>query len=230
MKKNLLTVLLLLCAPLTSLSQVQSKKSKPQPAERRTPRAKAVDGDGEGAAEPKIGQPKRVSKQVFVELLNKGSRMVESGELDLNTPIEIEVSADRGPNGTLRNIEIKQKTIVAPQRELAREFVEAISSSGALEFLSDVRRIVFTLKLDGSSLSASASSEMMSAEKAAQYAQAGNLLLEAGAALKRGRDEEVVYKGANVSSSGKRVTVSLSLPRATAAELLSKQLHPDSGQ
>ena len=99
-----------------------------------------------------------------------------------------------------------------------------------MEFLNGVQQVIFTLKLNESSLSVSASSELASAKKAAQFAQASNLLLEAGAAIKRGRDEEVVYKGANIASSGKRVTITLSLPRATVAELLSKQLQSSSGQ
>ncbi len=220
------------CAPLISLSQVQSAKPKPEPAGQKAqpPKPKKVGGDEDGTPETKIGQPKQVSKTAFIELLDKGRKMVESGEIDLNTPIEMEVSADRSSTGTLSKIGINQKTIAAPPRELAREFIEALSSSGALEFLTGVEQIVFTLKLDKSSLSVSASSELASAKKAAQFAQAGNLLLEAGAAVKRGRDEETIYKGANISSSGKRVTISLSLSRTTVAELLSKQLQPSSGQ
>jgi hypothetical protein len=156
--------------------------------------------------------------------------MVESGEIDLNTPIEMQVTADRSRSGTLTNIGINQKIIAAPQRELAREFIEALSSSGALEFLDGVRHIVFTLRLNGSTLSVSASSELPSAKKASEWAKASTLLLEVGASVKRGRDEEVIYKGANVTANGKRVTATLSLPRGTVADLLSKQLQSSSGQ
>jgi hypothetical protein len=230
MKKNLLTILLMLCAPLISLSQVQSEKPKPQLAGQKARQPKKVLSADETMAEAKIGQPKRVSMGAFIELLDKGRKMVENGDLDLNSPIEMEVSADRSPTGVLSNIGINQKTIVGPQRELAREFIEVISSSGALEFLEGVKHIVFTLKLDQSSLSLSASSEMSSAKKAVQFAQATNLLLETGATIKRGRDEEVLYKGANISSSAKRVTITLNLPRATVADLLSKQAQSSSGQ
>jgi hypothetical protein len=84
--------------------------------------------------------------------------------------------------------------------------------------------------LNGDTLSLSASSELPSAKKAAEWAQASTLLLEVGASVKRGRDEEVIYKGANVSANGKRVTATLSLPRGTVADLLSKQLQSGSGQ
>ncbi|MBD0325643.1 MAG: hypothetical protein ICV68_04390, partial [Pyrinomonadaceae bacterium] len=184
----------------------------------------------EAATELKLGEPKRINKQAFIDLLNKGRNMLESGELDLNSPIEIEVSAERNRNGTLSNIGINQKQIIAPQRELAREFIEALSSSGALEFLDGIRQIVFTLRLNGDSLSVSASSDLPSAKKAAQLAQAATLLLEVGVSVKRGRDEEVIFKGANVSANGKRVTATLSLPRGTVADLLSKQLQSSSGQ
>jgi len=232
MKKNILTLLLMFCAPLIALGQVQPGKPKPQPTGQKAqqPQPKKAGKVEDDTAVTKIGQPKRVSKGAFIELLDKGRKMVESGELDLNSPIEMQVSSDRSRTGTLSKIGINQKTIAAPQRELTREFVEVLSSSGALEFLNGVQQIVFTLKLDKSSLSVSASSELASVKTAAQFAQAGNLLLEAGAAVKRGRDEEVVYKGANIASSGKRVTITLSLPRARVAELLSKQLQSSSGQ
>ena len=230
MKKYLLTFFLVLGMPLISLSQAQSRKAASQSkGQKARPPAKDSEND-EDNAEIKIGQPKRVSTQAFIDILNKGRSMVESGELDLNAPIEIEVSAERSRTGTLSNIGINQKIIAAPQRELAREFIEALSSSGALEFLEGVRHIVFTLRLNGDTLSVSASSELPSAKKAAQWARASTLLLEVGASVKRGRDEEIIYKGANVSANGKRVTATLSLPRGTVADLLSKQLQSSSGQ
>jgi hypothetical protein len=232
MKKYLLTSLLIVGMPFVSLSQNQPRKPTPKTkGQKARPQQPLKDVESaESNAEVKLGQPKRISIKAFVDLLNKGRNMVENGDLDLSSPIEMEVSAVRSRNGTLSNIGINQKQIVAPQRELAREFIEALSSSGALEFLDGVRLIVFTLRLNGDTLSVSASSELLSVKKAAQFAQAGNLLLEAGAAVKRGRDEEVIFKGANVSSSGKRVTATLSLSRGTVANLLSKQLQSSSGQ
>jgi hypothetical protein len=235
MKKYLLTMMLALGMPFIALSQepaqkpasksAEKKKKKTQPQQQ--PKDAATD---EESVEVKLGQPKRVSTKAFIDLLNKGRSMVESGEIDLNSPIEMEVTAERSRSGTLSNIGINQKIIAAPQRELAKEFIEALSASGALEFLDGVRRMVFTLRLSGDTLSLSASSELTSAKKAAEWAKASTLLLEVGASVKRGRDEEVIYKGASVSANGKRVTATLSLPRGTVADLLSKQLQSSSGQ
>jgi hypothetical protein len=241
MKKYVLTMMLVLAMSSISLSQeptpkatsksTQKKKQKQQGQPSKDAETGVGTGEkGEGTGEAKLGQPKRVSTQAFIDLLNKGRSMVESGEIDLSSPIEMEVTAERSRSGTLGNIGINQKIIAAPQRELAREFIEALSASGALEFLDGVRSMVFTLRLNGDTLSLSASSELPSAKKAAQWAHAGTLLLEAGASVKRGRDEETIYKGASVSASGKRVTATLSLPRGTVAGLLSKQLQSSSGQ
>jgi len=235
MKKYLLTMMLALGMPFISLSQEPLRKPASKSTEKKKkktqPQQPSKDvGTDEETVEVKLGQPKRVDTKAFIELLNKGRSMVESGELDLNSPIEMEVSAERSRSGTLSNIGINQKIIAAPQRELAKEFLEALSASGALEFLDGVRRIVFTLRLNGDTLSLSASSELQSAKKAAEWAQASTLLLEVGASVKRGRDEEVIYKGASVSANGKRVTATLSLPRGTVADLLSKQLQSASGQ
>ena len=233
MKKYLLTMMLVLGMPFISLSQEQSRKPTAKSTEKKAQQQQQPSKDvetNEATDEVKLGQPKRVSAQAFIDLLNKGQSMLENGEIDLSSPIEMEVSADRSRNGTLSNIGINQKEIAAPQRELAREFIEALSSSGALEFLEGVRYIVFTLRLNENTLSVSASSELASAKKAAQLAKASTLLLEVGASVKRGRDEEMIYKGANVSASGKRVTATLSLPRGTVAGLLSKHLQSSSGQ
>ena len=231
MKIYLLTILLMLGMPSISLGQAQSRKpASPSKAQKAQPPVKEVENEDGTDAEVKIGQPKRISTKAFIDLLNKGRNMVESGEIDLSTPIEMEVTAERSRSGTLTNIGINQKIIAAPQRELAREFLEALSASGALEFLDGIRRINFTLRLNGDTLSLSASSELPSAKKAAQWAEASTLLLEVGASVKRGRDEEVIYKGASVSANGKRVTATLSLSRDTVAGLLSKQLQSSSGQ
>lgn len=231
MRKYLLIMLLVPGMPFIALGQDQSQKPKADPIVRKA-RKQPLRGakNDEPTTKVKLKQPKRVSTQAFIDLLNKGRNMVENGDLDLSAPIEMEVSAERSQNGTLSKIGINQKTIVAPQRELAREFIEALSASGALEFLDGVEHIVFTLRLNADTLSVSASSDLLSATKATQFAQASNLLLEAGAAVKRGRDEEVIFKGANISSSGKRVMITLSLPRGTVAHLLSKQLQSSSGQ
>jgi len=231
--------------PLISLGQAQPAKPTSQSKVRKaqTPAKDPSNDKGKKAqtpakdpsnddatAEIKLGQPKRVDTKAFIDLLSKGRSMVESGEIDLNSPIEMQVSADRSRSGTLSNIGINQKIIAAPQRELAKEFIEALSTSGALEFLEGVRHIVFTLRLSGETLSVSASSELQSAKKAAQWAEASTLLLEVGATAKRGRNEEVIFKGANVTANGKRITATLSLSRGTVADLLSKQLQSSSGQ
>jgi hypothetical protein len=230
MKTYLLTFFLVLGMPVVSSGQAQARKPAAQSKEQKArPAAKEPASDAP-AAETKLGQPKRISTQAFIDILNKGRSMVESGELDLNSPIEIEASADRNQNGTLSNIGINQKIIAAPQRELARDFIEALSSSGALEFLNGVRHIAFTFRLSGDALSVTAASELPSAKTAAHWAQAGTLLLEVGASVKRGRDEEVIYNGASVSASGKRVTATLNLTRGTVANLLSRQLQSSSGQ
>ena len=243
MKKYLLTMILTLGIPFISLSQEPSQKPASQepsqkPASKSTEKKKKTQpqepskdaATDEETVEAKLAQPKRVSTKAFIDLLNKGRSMVESGELDLSAPIEMEVTAERSRSGTLSNIGINQKIIAASQRELAKEFIETLSASGALEFLDGVRRMVFTLRLNGDTLTLSASSELLSAKKAAEWAKASTLLLEVGASVKRGRDEEVIYKGASVSAKGKRVTATLSLPRATVADLFSKQLQSSSGQ
>jgi hypothetical protein len=42
--------------------------------------------------------------------------------------------------------------------------------------------------------------------------------------LKRGRDEEMLYKSTKVTAEDKRILVNFSMPRQAAGEMLKKQL------
>jgi hypothetical protein len=49
-------------------------------------------------------------------------------------------------------------------------------------------------------------------------------LLAIGQLLKRGRDEELLYKSTKVTSEDKRILVNFSMPRQAASEMLKRQL------
>ncbi len=93
-----------------------------------------------------------------------------------------------------------------------------------LDFLEGTDHLVLTVKMNENDVSISVSTEMQSEKIATERARGYNALLVVGALSKRGRDEEAIYKNTKVSSNGKQVMVSFTMPRKTAGEMLSKQV------
>ncbi|HEX8709700.1 MAG TPA: hypothetical protein VF723_15780 [Pyrinomonadaceae bacterium] len=176
------------------------------------------------AEQNKVKRPKTVNKKPFIDLLVKWKPRKESGQLDLNGPIEMTIEADRNADGTLSNATV---TYIKGDPELidvTKDFAAALSASGALEFLEGTKHLTLKLKLDTANVSISASTEMETTAQAVETARGYNGLLLAGAIIKRGHDEATIMKSSKVTSSGKQVIVSFSMPRETAGALLSKQV------
>ena len=59
---------------------------------------------------------------------------------------------------------------------------------------------------------------------AAEMAKGYSGLLAIGQLLKRGRDEEMLYKSTKITAEENKILVNFSMPRQTASEMLKKQL------
>jgi hypothetical protein len=174
------------------------------------------------AADNNVERPPRINSRPFKEALAKAKKKRDAGELDLSGSIEIVVTADRNPDGSLRNI--VPKVLKGDQKlvEVALDFVSALSDSHALVFLKDTESLTLTVKANENTISASAESEADTEARASQMANAFNVLV--WAASKSDKDEAIYYKSTSVTSKGKEVIVNFSMPRATASALISKQL------
>ncbi|MGI9067943.1 MAG: hypothetical protein ACR2HX_16265 [Pyrinomonadaceae bacterium] len=172
----------------------------------------------------KVKRPQRIDKTPFVELLAKAKKMKDSGELDLSGTIEMSIAADRNPTGSLSNIMIAQKDQKPKLKELATDLVTLVSQSRVLDFLEGASPLQVTLRLDQTKVTINASTEVASEKRAAQLARVYNLLFYAGSVVKRGRDEEVLYKSAQASAKGKMITVKFDAARRIIATLLSKHV------
>ncbi|HEX4899350.1 MAG TPA: hypothetical protein VFV61_02400, partial [Pyrinomonadaceae bacterium] len=71
---------------------------------------------------------------------------------------------------------------------------------------------------------ATVESQADSPARAAEMAKGYSGLLAVGQYLKRGRDEEQLYKSTKVTAEGNQILVNFSMPRQTASEMLKKQL------
>jgi outer membrane biosynthesis protein TonB len=174
------------------------------------------------AADNNVERPPRINSKPFKDALAKAKKKRDDGKLDLSGSIEIVVTADRNPDGSLRNVVPKVLKGDPNLVEVALDFVSALSDSHALVFLKDTDSLTLTVKANENTISASAESEADTEARASQMANAFNVLV--WAASKSDKDEAVYYKSTSVTSKGKDVIVNFSMPRATASALLTKQL------
>jgi hypothetical protein len=176
------------------------------------------------AEQNKVRRPKTVNKRPFVDLLVKYNELKDKGEIDLNGPVEMTIEADRNSDGTLRNVVVIRKSGDPKLIEATKDFIAALSASGALDFLEGTEHLILTLKLDSIAVSVSASTEAASDAEARQKALGYNALLVGGAYLRKGRDEATIMQNTKVTARGKQITIDFNLPRAAIAEMLKKQI------
>lgn len=174
------------------------------------------------AADNNVERPPRINSKPFKDALAKAKKKRDAGQLDLSSSIEIVVTADRNPDGSLRNVVPKVLKGDPNLVEVALDFVSALSDSHALVFLKDTNSLTMTVKANENTISANVESEVDTEARASQMANAFNVLV--WAASKSDKDEAIYYKSTSVTSKGKDVIVNFSMPRATASALLTKQL------
>jgi hypothetical protein len=176
------------------------------------------------AEQNKVKRPNTVNKRPFVDLLVKYNEMKDKGEIDLNNPVEMTIEADRNEDGTLRNVIVTRESGDPKLVEATKDFITALSASGALNFLEGTDHLTLTLKLDAVAVSVSASTKAASDAEARQKATGYNALLFIGAAARKGRDEATIMSNTKVTASGKKITINFNLPRSAIGDMLKKQI------
>lgn len=164
-----------------------------------------------------------INTKPFTDLLAQGKKMKDAGEIDLTGTLEVTVEADRQDDGRLANVEITGIEASSPKMlTLAKEFIAAISDSKLLAALKGTRHLVLKVRLDEQLIAVRVTTQVGSAEQAAQMANGYNGLLFIGALSKRGQDEEQIFKSVKVNSQAGQIVLDFHMPRAAAGELLSK--------
>ncbi len=92
------------------------------------------------------------------------------------------------------------------------------------ELRCDEIPLTLSIKLDQNEVAALVESQADTPARAAEMAKGYSGLLAVGQWLKRGRDEELLYKSTKVTAEGKQILVNFSMPRHTAGEMLKRQL------
>ncbi|HYE64688.1 MAG TPA: hypothetical protein VD966_03840 [Pyrinomonadaceae bacterium] len=177
-------------------------------------------------AENKIERPSEseINKRPLKEWLARAKELRDKGELDLSGTVEIVIVGERDENGKLLNAKVERNTGDPQLAQVAIDFAGAISDSGVLIFLKDTKQLRLTVRLDQAEVTAKVESEAESPERAKKLADGYNGLLAVGQLVKRGQDEEIIYKSTKVSYKGKQVVVNFTMPRQTAGEMIKKRL------
>jgi hypothetical protein len=112
--------------------------------------------------------------------------------------------------------------------DLGSKLVSAMNDSGVLYYLKKINqdkpgtKVVFTIKQDGSEVTATVTSEVSTPESARQLASGFRVLMVAGAETRKGHDEEVLLRSTNVSADGKSVVFKLKMAHKEVVDIVRK--------
>jgi hypothetical protein len=178
-----------------------------------------------------------VNTRPLKDWLKRANDLKEKGQLDLSSSVEITIAANLSTQCKLIDPKVIQKSGDVRLVDVAKDMVSAIGDSGMLSFLRDPKKVSdvnevrcdeipleMTIKLNQEEIAAKVESQADSPARAEEMAKGYSGLLAIGQLLKRGRDEELLYKSTKVTSEDKRILVNFSMPRQAASEMLKRQL------
>ncbi len=169
-----------------------------------------------------------INTKPFTDLLKHGKALRDTGEIDLNGTLEMEVEGDRQEDGRLTNVVVTGAAASNPKLvQLSKDFIAAISDSKVLAALRGTRHLKMKLKLDPKDISVRVLTEMASADEASTMSNGYNGLLWIGAQTKKGKDEEAIFKSVQIAAEAKQIVLTFNMPRKAAGELLSKLIKKD---
>jgi len=234
--------------PMPVIRQPRQRRARatPTPSPEATPEEVAGNaGDpsaspspGATPAEPKsVEEAERLAKEAGVEkfpvintrpfedLVKEGKRMKDAGEINLEGTLEMTVEADRQEDGVLTNVVITGGAASDEKmKELAKDFVSALSDSKILAALKGAEHLLMKIKLDDKQVDVRVTSDMASANEASRMANGYSLLLAGGAlsAKMQGKDELKIFQSVRIASEQKQIVLSFNMPRKDLGDLVSK--------
>jgi len=211
--------------PSPTASPLIAKSATPTPtpnAQDEAARQKAEEELDKVAAENGVKRPREINTRPFKDLLVAAKKLKDEKKLNLDGQIELTVEADRDEQGKLTNAKVTDKRGDKTLESVALDFVAALSDSGVLDFLEDVKHLRVSVKLDQSNVEVEAATEVASEERARQLEKTYGWMIVLGRIAKKGKDEEVYYNHTQVSSNQKEVSVKFAMPRAEMSAMLSK--------
>lgn len=227
--------------PMPVVRQPRPRRVRATPTPSPTASPEVAGNTGDPQASPSPGEPQsveeaeRIAKESgaekfpvintrpFEDLLKEGKRMKDAGEINLESTLELTVEADRQDDGVLTNVEITGGAASDEKmKQLAKDFISALSDSKILAALKGTKHLLMKLKLDAEQVDVRVTSDMASAEEASRMASGYNGLLFIGAVSKKGKDEEQLFKSVKVAAEEKQIVLTFNMPRKDASALVSK--------
>jgi hypothetical protein len=178
-----------------------------------------------GIALPEEGE---INKAPFNGLAMYASDLNKANKLDLNQSFEISIAATLNDKGKLVDPKVLKKSGDEILVDLGKELVSAMNDSGVLFYLKEINKdkpgakVIFTIKQDGSDVSATVDTEVSSPNSANKLARGFGLLLLAGAASRKGHDEEILLNNTKVSAEGNKVIFKLSMAHEEVVQIVQK--------
>jgi len=210
----------------------KTSDAKPSPAV--SPEDKATEQAQKDleAASKKTGielpEEGEINKAPFRALATYATQLRDAKKLDLNKPFEISIETTLDSQGKLIKPTVARKSGDDTLVDLGKELVSAMNDSGVLFYLKKINednpgaKVVFTIKQDDDDVSATVETEAKSADSANKLSRAFDIMLLAGAASRKGHDEELLLKSTKVSAEANKLIFKLSMPHQDVVDIVQR--------
>jgi hypothetical protein len=169
-----------------------------------------------------------INKAPFKALAMYATDLRGANKLDFNKSFEISIETTLDANGKLVNPVVAKKSGDETLVDLGKELVSAMNDSGVLFYLKKINddkpgtKVIFTIKQDGADVVATVSSEVSSPDSANKLSRGFGLMLLAGAASRKGHDEEILLSNTKVSAEGNKIIFKLSMAHEEVVKIVQK--------
>jgi hypothetical protein len=175
-----------------------------------------------------IPEEGEINKAPFKALAMYATDLRDHNKLDLNKSFEISIETTLDKDGKLIKPTVTRKSGDDTLVDLGKELVGAMNDSGVLVYLKKINedkpgtKVTFTIKQDGTEVVATVESEASSADSANKLSRGFGLMLLAGAASRKGHDEEVLLKNTRVSADSNKIIFKLTMAHQDVVEIVQK--------
>jgi hypothetical protein len=210
----------------------KTSEAKPSPAV--SPEDKSVEQAQKEleAASKKTGiqlpEEGEINKAPFQALAMYASDLRDKKKLDFSKPFEISIETTLDSKGKLVNPTVVKKSGDEVLIDLGKELVSAMNDSGVLFYLKKINedkpgtKVTFTIKQDGNDVAATVETEASSPDSANKLSRGFDVMLIAGAASRKGHDEETLLKSTKVSAEGNKVVFKLSMEHKDVVDIVQR--------
>jgi hypothetical protein len=220
--------------PLIASNNSGGKNPDPKASPSATPPDKSVDQAQKEleAASKKTGielpDEGEINKLPFKDLAKHATALRDAKQLDFDKAFEITIETTLDSKGKLVKPAVTSKSGDETLINLGKELVSAMNDSGVLFYLKKINddkpgtKVIFTIKQEGADVSAMVNTEVSSPDSANKLARGFAIMLLAGAASRKGHDEEILLNNTKVAAEGNRVVFRLSMAHEEVVKIVQK--------